>query len=306
MNLIGLKNIDKSYLTGFFLVFTAGLLWSFGALVVRYMVDAHIYQPQYLFYRGIVIATILCVYLFLKEGLAFYNNFRNIGLSGIFGGICLAGAFTGFIFSITMTTAAVTLFMLAAMPFIAAIFGYILLRERLRKMTILSMFIAFVGVMIMIINDSLIGSALGAIIGFGSALGFALYTVSIRWRPETPKFTTVVMAGIFCSVFSLIIIFYLNKDFIMPLGNVYLSMLHGGLVASGLILFSLGAKFMPAAELALLSLMEVVGGIIWVWMPLFGINEIPSTPTIIGGIVVTGAVILHGFGARRKIIPPTT
>ena len=177
MNLIGLKNIDKSYLTGFFLVFTAGLLWSFGALVVRYMVDAHIYQPQYLFYRGIVIATILCVYLFLKEGLAFYNNFRNIGLSGIFGGICLAGAFTGFIFSITMTTAAVTLFMLAAMPFIAAIFGYILLRERLRKMTILSMFIAFVGVMIMIINDSLIGSALGAIVGFGSALGFALYKI---------------------------------------------------------------------------------------------------------------------------------
>ena len=137
-------------------------------------------------------------------------------------------------------------------------------------------------------------------------MGFALYTVSIRWRPETPKFTTVVMAGIFCSVFSLIVIFSLNKDFIMPLGNVYLSMLHGGLVASGLILFSLGAKFMPAAELALLSLMEVVGGIIWVWIPLFGINEIPSLPTIIGGIVVTGAVILHGFGARRKIIPPTT
>ena len=306
MNLFEQKKIDKPYLTGFFLVFTAGLLWSFGALVVRYMVDAHNYQPQYLFYRGIVIAIILCLYLILREGLSFYNNFKKIGVTGIFGGFCLAAAFTGFIFSITMTSAAVTLFMLAAMPFIAAIFGYIFLKETLRKVTLLSMFIAFIGVMIMIINDSIEGSALGAIVGFGSAVGFALYTVTIRWRPETPKFTTVVMAGVFCSLFALIIIFFTEKEFIMPIGNVYLSMLHGGLVASGLILFSLGARFMPAAELALLSLMEVVGGVVWVWMPLFGINEVPSLPTIIGGIVVTSAVILHGLGARKKIMPPTT
>ena len=306
MKFINEKKIDKSYLTGFLLVFTAGTLWSFGALVVRYMVDANIYQPQYLFYRGIVIAIVLCTYLFIKEGLSFTNNFKNIGIPGFIGGLCLATAFTGFIFSITMTTAAVTLFMLAAMPFLAAIFGYIFLKETLRRATLFSMFIAFGGVMIMIINDSIGGSALGAILGFTSALGFALYTVTIRWRPETPKFTTVVLAGMFCTLFALIVISFTNKDFIMPLGNVYLSMLHGGLVASGLILFSLGAKFMPAAELALLSLMEVVGGVLWVWMPIFGINEIPSLPTIIGGMIVTFAVILHGLGARKKIIPPTT
>ena len=63
---------------------------------------------------------------------------------------------------------------------------------------------------------------------------------------------------------------------------------------------------MPAAELALLSLMEVVGGVLWVWIPLFGINEVPSIPTIIGGIIITLAVIMHGLGARKKIIPPTT
>ena len=63
---------------------------------------------------------------------------------------------------------------------------------------------------------------------------------------------------------------------------------------------------MPAAELAFLSLMEVVGGVLWVWIPFFGINEVPNFPTIIGGIVVMIAVILYGFGARKKIIPPTT
>jgi len=81
--------------------------------------------------------------------------------------------------------------------------------------------------------------------------------------------------------------------------------LHGCIVASGLILFSLGAKYLPAAELALLSLMEVVGGVLWVWLPAFGINEVPSTAVIIGGLIITSAVILHGFGARKKRQPVT-
>jgi hypothetical protein len=92
--------------------------------------------------------------------------------------------------------------MLAAMPFIAAVVGYFTIGEKLRLSTLIAMIIAFIGVAIMIINDSIGGSALGALLGFLSATGFAVYTVTIRWKPETPKFTTVVMAGIFCSIFS--------------------------------------------------------------------------------------------------------
>ena len=203
----------NSYLYAFTVVFLAGIFWSFGALTVRYMVDGHQYVFQYLFYRGIAIAIILIIYLFLSEGISFYKNFFKIGISSVLGGIFLATAFTGFIFSITMTTAAVTLFMLAAMPFIAAIVGYFILGEILKKSTLIAMIVAFVGVCVMIINDSLTGTALGAVIGFISATGFALYTVTIRWKPETPKFTTVVLAGIFCAVFAFLYwIFHLNPS----------------------------------------------------------------------------------------------
>ena len=292
------------YFYAFTVVFLAGLLWSFGVVTVRYMVDAHDYVFQYLFYRGISIAIILIVYLFIREGLSFYKNFFNIGFSGVLGGLFLGTAMTGFIFSITMTTAAVTLFMLAAMPFIAAIVGYFILGEVLRRSTLISMVIAFIGVCIMIINDSISGSALGAFIGFISATGFALYTVTIRWKPETPKFSTVILAGIFCATFSFMILGFSFKPFnSMPTINSYLSLLHGAIVSSGLILYSLGAKYLPSAELALLSLMEVVGGVLWVWMPLFGINEVPSLTVIIGGAIITFAVLFHGVGARRKRMP---
>ena len=294
----------NSYFYAFIVVFLAGLSWSFGAVVVRHMDEANSYVFQYLFYRGISIALILLIYLFITEGLNFYKNFLKIGISGVMGGIFLAIAFTGFIYSITITSAAVTLFMLAALPFIAAIFGYFFLNEILRRSTLISMVIAFIGVCIMIINDSITGTVLGALLGFVSATGFALYTVTIRWKPETPKFTTVVLAGLFCTFFSFIFLGFSFEPFnTMPVKNSYLSLLHGLFVASGLILYSLGAKYLPAAELALLSLMEVVGGVLWVWLPIFGINETPSLTVIIGGGVITFAVIFHGYGSRRKREP---
>ena len=291
---------QNTYFYAFTVVFLAGIFWSFGALTVRYMVNGHEYVFQYLFYRGFSISIILLIYLFLREGFDFYKNFLKVGFSSIIGGIFLATAFTGFIFSITMTTAAVTLFMLAAMPFIAAIVGYFVLGEVLKKSTLIAMIVAFIGVCIMIINDSISGTALGAIIGFISATGFALYTVTIRWKPETPKFTTVVLAGLFCAIFAFFILDFSLQPFrSMPAINSYLSLLHGFLVASGLILYSLGAKYLPSAELALLSLMEVVGGVLWVWLPIFGINEVPSPTVIIGGIVITLAVVYYGFAARQ-------
>jgi len=295
---------SSSYFNAFILVFLAGLFWSFGAVTVRYMIDGHSYVFQYLFYRGLSIATILLIYLYIREGISFYKNFLKIGISSILGGIFLATAFTGFIFSITMTTAAVTLFMLAAMPFIAAIVGYFVLGEKLRRTTLFAMVVAFLGVCVMIFNDSISGSALGAIIGFISATGFALYSVTIRWKPETPKFTTVVLAGLFCAIFSFCVLgFSFNSFHKMPVINSYLSLLHGLIVSSGLILYTLGAKHLPSAELTLLSLMEVVGGVLWVWMPIFGINEKPSFTVILGGIIITLAVLFHGYGARKKREP---
>jgi len=291
---------QNTYIYAFTVVFFAGIFWSFGALTVRYMVDGHDYVFQYLFYRGISISIILLIYLFITERFSFYKNFFKIGPSSVIGGLFLATAFTGFIFSITMTTAAVTLFMLASMPFIAAIVGYFVLGEVLKRSTLIAMIVAFIGVCIMIINDSITGTALGAIIGFISATGFALYTVTIRWKPETPKFTTVVLAGVFCAIFAFFILDFSVKPFTsMPIINSYLSLLHGFLVASGLILYSLGAKYLPSAELALLSLMEVVGGVLWVWLPIFGINEVPSPTVIIGGIIITVAVVYYGFAARQ-------
>ena len=90
-----------------------------------------------------------------------------------------------------------------------------------------------------------------------------------------------------------------NNYIFISIKNSSLSALHGFLVCTGLILFSIKSRYLPATDLTLLSLTEVLGGIFWVWLPIFGINEVPSTTVIIGGIIITLAVIYYGYAARQ-------
>ena len=126
-------------------------------------------------------------------------------------------------------------------------------------------------------------SVIGFIFGITSSIGFSIFSVSLRWRKETPKFTTVAIAGVFCFVIAASMIFVKDQSFFSTSYNSSLFSLHGTLVCIGMILYAIGSKAIPAAELTLLSLTEVIGGIFWVWLPIFGINEVPSTNTIVGG-----------------------
>ena len=111
-------------------VLFAGLIWSFGPLVVRYMNDPHLVAWQYIFARGLTIFIVLNIFLFFEEGHKFYKNYFRIGFSGIIGGTGLGIAMITFIYSITNTSAAVTLLCLAAMPFFTALLGFLFLNEK--------------------------------------------------------------------------------------------------------------------------------------------------------------------------------
>ena len=290
---------DKTNLA-ILIVLIAGTFWSFGALVVRYIEDARNVPWQYVFFRGITIFLLLNLYLFLKEGKLFLNNYSKVGLSGIIGGVSLGSAMMCFIWSITHTSAAVTLLMLAAMPFITAILGYFILKEKISTTTLTSTIIAAIGIMFMALNSNKIGTLFGLLIGLMSALGFSVFSISLRWRKETPKFTTVAVAGLFCAIFSSIVLTFTDANFLTTFRNSSLSGLHGLLVCSGLVLYSIGSKNLPAADLTLLSLTEVIGGIFWVWLPIFGINEVPSNNTIIGGVIITFALFYYSFFIKRN------
>jgi drug/metabolite transporter (DMT)-like permease len=281
-------------------VLLAGIFWSFGALVVRYIEDARSVPWQYLFFRGLTIFVILNLYLFLKEGKSFTKYYKKIDLSVVIGGMGFATAFMGFIWSITHTSVAITLLMLAAMPFITAILGYIFLKEKVSFTTLTAIIIAAVGVIFMAYSSNKLGTLFGLMLGLLSALGFSIGSVTLRWNKKTPTFTTVALAGLFCAIISFVLLIFNEDNFFTTFRNSSLSALHGTLVCTGLILYSIGSKSLPAADLTLLSLTEVLGGIFWVWLPIFGINEVPTANTIIGGFIITLAILYYSLNTKRN------
>jgi len=281
-------------------VLIAGLLWSFGPYVVRHIDEAQQVPWQYLFTRGIVIFTILNLFLYLEEGNEFLENYKKVGVSGLIGGVGLGIAMISFIYSITNTSAAVTLLCLAAMPFITALLGFMFLKETISVNVWVSISIAAIGILIMAIDNTGQNTILGLVFGLLSSVGFAVFSITLRWRKETPKFTTVAVAGLFCCIFSGIMIIVNDLNFLSTGKNHALFATHGTLVCLGLILYSIGSKHIPAAELTLLSLTEVIGGIFWVWLPLLGVNEIPTQSTVIGGFFIFLSIIYYSLIIRTN------
>jgi len=276
-------------------VLMAGIFWSFGPYVVRNIDEAGSVPWQYLFTRGLVVFILLNIYLFIEEGLDFINNYKKIGASGVLGSAGLALAMITFIWSITNTTAAITLLCLAAMPFITALLGFLFLKEKISISVWIAILIATVGIIIMAIGNNEKNSLTGFALGITSAVGFSVFSVSLRWRRETPKFTTVSLAGLICFLVSLLVIINKDLSFVSSSKNQSLFALHGVIVCLGMILYTIASKNIPAAELTLLSLTEIIGGIFWIWVPWLGVNEIPGTNTIVGGFLIFLAIFYYSL-----------
>ncbi len=283
--------MQNNYLLGFTLVIISGVIWSFAAPLVRLLEDAEIYRLQYLFYRSLIVISVILIFILYREGRNFLNTFKRIDSWSLFGGLVLSGTFFGWIYALTTTTVAITLLMLALSPVLTAFLGYLLLGEKLSRITIINMMIVMTGIIIMVWGSDKSTTILGVIYGFFVALGFSIYTITIRKNPEIPKLLTPALAGFFTMLWAIILIIVTDSSFEMSSVNIGISMMNGLVVGSGLILYAFGAKYLPSAELVLLSLLEVVLGIFWAWLPILGIHEVL-------------AIILQGINARKIHIIP--
>ena len=296
--------MQNDYLRGFTLVTISGAIWSFSAPLVRLLEDAEAYRLQYLLYRSLIIISVVLIYILFREGRNFLNTFKRIDSWSLFGGLVMSFIFFGWVYALTTTTVAIILLMLALSPVLSAFLGYLILGEKLSQITIMNMMIVAAGITIMVWGSDKSTTILGVIYGFFIALGFALYTITIRKNPEIPKLLTPALAGFFCMLWAIILIIVTDSSFEMPSVNIGISVTSGLVISVGLILYAFGAKYLPSGELVMLSLLEVVLGIFWAWLPILGIHEVPSTNTLIGGCVIVLAIILQGINAKKIHIIP--
>jgi len=296
--------MKNKYLLGFILVCASGIVWSFGSTIVRLMEDAQSYRLPYLFYRGFAVCATITLYVFLRDRKGFIANFKRIDRWALAGAFLLMMSMFGFIYALTITTVAITLLMMALAPLFSAIFGYLLLSEKLSRITIINMIIVIFGVLVMAWNVDNSNTIIGALYGMFTAFCFAMYTITIRHNPETPKLLTPALSGLMGIIVTFTLVITSDDlSFTIPEINMKLSVFHGSIVGAGLVLYGLGAKYLPAAELVLLSLLEVVIGIFWAWLPIIGINEVPDLNTLVGGLIILSAITIQGLATRKQHAP---
>lgn len=192
----------------------------------------------------------------------------------------------------------------ATAPFMSATLGWIVLREGVRVATWIAIVVSIGEIAIMVADKSGGVALKGSLAALGSAFGFAVFTVALRWGRTGEMLPAVFLSGLFAVVITLAICIGSGLSVILSPNDSGIAMGMGAFqVGAGLILYTLGSRSLPAAELALLSLAEVMLGPLWVWIFL---GETASVNTLIGGTVLLTAIAGNALSGKRRKPPPIT
>lgn len=268
----------------------AALAWSSAGVLQR---ELTVDTPTQLAGRAVFAFLFLaCVVLVSARG-GVVSAVRSIGTAGLGVAVCTAVASGSFIVALNHAKVANVLFMQAAAPIVAALLAWFALGEWVSRRTWIAMAVAVLGVALMVGSPGS-GGALGVSVSLLMTLSFATGLVFTRHRRDVSMVPAICLAQL--------IVFLVAAPFADP-GSVtardlgLFVLLGVGQIGLGLLFLVTGARLIPAAEVALITLLEIVLAPLWVWI---SIGETPAAATLLGGAVVVGAVVLQATGRAAE------
>lgn len=286
-------NAASLHRKGTLLVIAAAVCWSLGGLIARQITTEAWVTVGW---RGGIAAAALLIFLLIRDGRGTWTHFRNMGPGGIGVGLCFATASISFVIALEHATVALILVVQSTAPLIAGLLAWVWMREQLGWPRIIAMFVALAGILLMVSRAEGHADTLGMTLSGVIAACFAIATVLTR------RYSHVRMTPATCLGTALmgVIGFALAGSAALDISgsNFFYLFLFGAVqLAIGLILFTTGARLIPAAEAALISLVETVLGAFWVFLFL---DENPGIYALYGGALVLGAVAANTLYDQRR------
>ena len=278
---------------GLALVVTGVLVLTPDALLIR-LIDEDVWSV--IVWRGLLQALGLTVILACFYGRATPRLFLAVGRFGVLAaGIFAVGTFF-FVTAITNTSVANALVLIATAPFFAAIYSWLLLRERVPMRTWLAILAALCGIVVLAFDGISAGSLLGDMAALGCAMTVSANFTVLRHMRGRNMIPSMVLSGLIVGLVALAI----APATTFTQAQVGYAILMGLFVMPiSLALLTLGPRFLPAPEVSLLLLLETVLGPFWVWLVL---DETPNLFTLVGGGIVVGALTVHSWMTRRSYL----
>ncbi|MCW5623633.1 MAG: DMT family transporter [Burkholderiales bacterium] len=283
-----------SHRRGLLLMLGATLCWASAGVLMRTQSVTDGWEVT--FWRSLFMTLFLSAVLAVQYGAGAWRRVCAVGLPGLISGLLWSIMFVCFIVALSRTTVANTLVVCSISPFMAALFAWAFLKERVPVRTWLAMAAAFTGIVAMFMESLGGGGAAGNLIALAIPLCFGLNVVLLRkMHAEVDMVPTILIAGVLSCVMTLPFCLPFDArptDFpnFIALGVVQLGL--------GCLCMVWAARHLAAAEIGLLAEMETLFGVLSVWVL---VGEVPSRMTLIGGgIVVTALAINAAVGLRDQ------
>jgi drug/metabolite transporter (DMT)-like permease len=283
--------LAAQYRRGRLFVALAAVAWSTAGILQR---ELSVDIATQLAGRAVFAVLGMLAYVAVAERGAVLGAFRAIGRGGLTVAVLMAVSSGSFIVALNHTSVANVLFMQALAPILAAALGTVL-GEPVPRRTWVAMAVALAGVALMIGGPSR-PHALGLGLSLLMSVSFAATLVITRHR------RAVSMAPATCLSQLLVLLAALPFSHLDAVGGHDLGLLATlgvGQIGLGLVFLTIGARLIPAGEVALITLLEIVLGPLWVWIFL---SEQPGAATVGGGVIVLGAVLI--LARTDSSVPP--
>ncbi len=285
------------YQLAFATLITAATLSSFNGIFIRALGD--LTDWQIVFWRHLLIGLMLCLGLTLSYRSGLINAFRKIGRPGIFGAVAFGLSLLFLTMALHNSPIANVMFILALVPILTALLAWVTLRERIQKVTWVAMIGAAIGVALMVIGHLNGGSMKGAGLSVGCAVTVSIFAVILRWGRDLNMIPMFAVGSLIAAAIALPFAF--NGPSLSE-GNIVILCLWAGLVSPLYYsLFVVASRHIPVAELMLAVPLETILSVLLAWVVL---AEIPSTNSLLGGIIVIAAV--SGMAIYRIYQRPRT
>ncbi len=277
---------SSTYTRGVIMILASGLFLSTSGIGFRIIEQASGWQI--LFYRSFFMIGLLIGVLAVKSKGRLLTQFRGLRGEDFLLALFLGTGIVAYVFALLLTTVANALFILSSVPFITALLGWLILREAVPSRTWITIAMAMIGLVIMVGNGLASGRYLGNLIALWLPISYAASVILVRRSSQPNMLVALCLAG----VVSLVCAAPFIGDLVISrhdlLVSAYLGIFQVGL---GFTFMVLGARYVPAAQVGLLALVEPVLAPLWAWMVA---AEIPAHTTLIGGAIIFLAISLDG------------
>ena len=282
-----MNNDRLLYRRGILQLVASGFFLSTSGIALRIIEQADGWQI--LFYRSLALSVTILLILVFQKGSRVFDEFRGLEWNDCLLAVFLGTGFVAYVFALLYNTVANALFIFSCAPFVAGFLGWILLGERVATRTWFAIGAAMAGLTVMVGSELAVSRYLGTLIALWIPIAYAASIIAVRSSKRENMLAALCLAGLVSGGLSAIFV----TDYALTLQDLIISLYLGVFQAGvGFTLVVLGTRYVPAAQVGLLAMVEPVLAPIWVWM---GVGEVPGLATIVGGAIIFLAITIDGI-----------